>query len=59
MHPLENTQIAELPKALCEEMLEELAVFAMQAEDGEEDATPDSEAVALAARIRERVMYPE
>ncbi len=58
MHPLQNTQIPELPKALSEEMLEELAVFAME-EDEDEGASPSEEAIRMAAWVSARVMRTE
>lgn len=58
MHPLQNTQIPELPKALSEEMLEEIAVFAMEA-DEDEGAGPNEEAIQMAAWVSARVMRME
>jgi len=55
MHPLRNTQIPELPKTLAEEMLEELAIFAMDGEE-EEGASPNEEAIQMAAWVSARVM---
>lgn len=55
MNRLQNSQLPEIPKALWEEMLEELALIAMERDEEPDGALPDADAIAVATMIRARV----